>query len=101
MKSMKISLGALSLLSSAVQSFVLPAPTRDCSTFAATLAKTFAGQTTTIVNATLIPANSTSGNEYEYCQVIGKVAYGGNNTLNFQLYLPDATAYTGRFMAVG
>ena len=94
------SLWALVLLFLEVQSFVLPKPTQNCSTFAASLSKSFAGQKITIFNATLVLANSTS-NDYEYCQVVGKVAYGNNDTLNFQVYLPEATAYTGRFMAVG
>lgn len=89
------------LLFSDVDSFVLPKPTQNCSTFAESLAKSFASQKVTIMNSTLIPANSTSSNEHEYCQLVGKVAYTNNDTLNFQVYLPDATAYAGRFMAVG
>lgn len=94
-------LGALALFPN-VQSLALLKPTQDCSsTFILSLARSFSGQPTIILNATLIPANSRGGNEYDYCQVIGKVAYPSNNTLNFQVYLPEATAYTGRFMAVG
>ncbi|KAH8598407.1 tannase and feruloyl esterase [Bisporella sp. PMI_857] len=89
------------LLFSDAQSSVLPKLTQNCSTLTESLAQSFAGKKVTIINTALIPANSTSGNEYEYCQVIGKVAYTSNNTLNFNVYLPDATAYTGRFMAVG
>ena len=99
--SSSVSFWAIALLFSDVQSFVLLKPTQDCFTLTQSLQKSFRGQDTTILNTTLVPANSVSGNNYEYCQVIGKVAYADNNTLNFQVYLPDATAYTGRFMAVG
>lgn len=40
-------------------------------------------------------------NEVAFCQVVGSVAYGGNETLNFQLWLPDTSIYERRFMAVG
>jgi hypothetical protein len=99
--SSSVSRWVIALLLSDVQSFVLLKPTQDCLTLAQSLQKSFTGQDTAILNTTLVPANSISGNKYEYCQVIGKVAYADNNALNFQVYLPDATAYTGRFMAVG
>jgi feruloyl esterase len=99
--SLAISLFAVALLLPHVKSLVLPKPSQDCSIFAKSLVKSFSGQEITIVNSTLVPANSPNKNEYEYCQVIGKVAYASNDTLNFQVYLPDSTAYNGRFMAVG
>ena len=99
--SMIVYVGASALVTSVAQSLVLPKPTQNCSTFAQTISHSFAGQEVTIINSTLVPANSTGSSEFEYCQLYGKIAYAGNNTLNFQVYLPDATAYTGRFMAVG
>lgn len=81
--------------------FVLPNPTQNCSTFAQDYSESVASQNATIINSTLILANSAAGNNFTFCMVFGQVAYEGNNSLNFQLYLPDATAWTGRFVAVG
>jgi hypothetical protein len=89
------------LLTSPAHSFVLPNPTKNCSNFAEAIAKSLAGQQTTIINTTLVPATSTSQNVYEYCLVNAQVAYTRNDTLVFQMFLPDAAAYTGRFLAVG
>jgi hypothetical protein len=96
-----LTVAALSYLFPLAHSFVHPSPTKNCSNFAGAIAKSLAGQQTTIINTTLVPSNSTSKNIYEYCLVNAQVAYTRNDTLVFQMYLPDSAAYTGRFMAVG
>jgi hypothetical protein len=88
-------------LLAAAQSFVLSKPTQNCSTFAQNIQRSFASKKVTISSSTLIASNATSTNEFDYCEVVGKVAYTDNDTLNFLVYLPDVEAYTGRFMAVG
>jgi len=50
--------------------------------------------------------NVTSGtqniyNKYAFCEVEGIVSYGRNSSLHFSVYLPDASSYNGRSMAVG
>lgn len=92
---------ALVALVALAQSLVLPELIQNCSTFAKDFTESMTSQNATIINSTLVPANSAAGNNYTFCKVLGQVAYEGNNTLNFQLYLPEAMAWTGRFMAVG
>lgn len=62
-------------------------------------------------NATPVAASSLSipqasingGNEAAFCRVVGIIPYGpgGNNTLNFELWLPAKSNYDGRYVAVG
>jgi hypothetical protein len=92
---------APAFLSLLAQSFVLPSPTENCSTFTEAISSSLADQQITVINTTLVLSNSTSQNIYEYCLVNAQVAYTKNDTLSFQMYLPDASAWTGRFMAVG
>ncbi|KAF8852697.1 tannase and feruloyl esterase [Acephala macrosclerotiorum] len=100
---MKLSsyMALVALLAALAQSLVLPEPTHNCSTFAQDFTESVASYNATITNSTLVLANSAAGNNYTFCKIFGQVTYEGNNTLNFQLYLPDAPAWTGRFMAVG
>ena len=44
-----------------------------------------------------------TGNKFALCRVTGTIAYGdnGNDTLNFELWLPDKSTYNGRYVAVG
>lgn len=44
-----------------------------------------------------------STNEFPLCRVIGTITYGAknNNTLNFELWLPDTWQYNGRYLSVG
>lgn len=90
------------LLLPSVHSLTLPRSTQDCISFAQTAP---AIQNVTLLNSTLISANNLnlSGtlNSPSFCRVLGQVAYGSNDTLNFQLWLPDPASYNGRFMAVG
>jgi feruloyl esterase len=60
---------------------------------------------TTLMSSVHVPIGamiiSGTANKVAFCQVVGSVAYGGNETLNFELWLPDISIYEGRFMAVG
>ncbi|PVH72277.1 tannase and feruloyl esterase [Cadophora sp. DSE1049] len=100
---MKLSsfLALVALLAALARSLVLPESAQNCFTFAQDFAGSVASQSATLINSTLILANSAAGNNYTFCKIVAQVTYEGNNSLNFQLYLPDATAWTGRFMAVG
>jgi feruloyl esterase len=78
----------------------------DCMTFVQNLSLP---ENTTITNTTHYQphtVNVTSGtqniyNKYAFCAVDGVISYGSNSSLHFSVYLPDATSYNGRFMAVG
>ncbi|OLN85699.1 hypothetical protein CCHL11_08277 [Colletotrichum chlorophyti] len=57
------------------------------------------------VESALVPANSlnVSGvlNAQAFCRVYASVYYPENNTVFFEVWLPAADAYNGRFLAVG
>jgi len=61
----------------------------------------------TLINSTLVAEKSlnisNTFNDFPFCRVIAKIAYGDNNTdtLNFEVWLPEPEDYNGRFMAVG
>ncbi|KAL0571964.1 hypothetical protein V5O48_009990 [Marasmius crinis-equi] len=40
-------------------------------------------------------------NNVAFCRVYGQVPYGDNNTVNFELWLPEADSYRGSYLAVG
>ncbi|KAF7531270.1 hypothetical protein G7054_g9036 [Neopestalotiopsis clavispora] len=75
----------------------------QCSSLAA-CGTTF-GEGVSIINATSIPASglNVSGtlNTVSFCRVFAEVAYGDNDTVGFEVWLPDGTQYNGRFLAVG
>ncbi|CZR52794.1 related to feruloyl esterase B precursor [Phialocephala subalpina] len=100
MKSLAIAV-LIALIATHVKALVLSTPSQNCSTFAQDFAQSVSSQNATIINSTLVPANSAAGNNYTFCKVYGQVAYAGNDTLNFQLYLPEIEMWSGRFMAVG
>jgi hypothetical protein len=58
-----------------------------------------------ILNATYYAANSLNisniFNDIPFCQVYGSISYGSNDSLTFTTWLPDASDYNHRFMAVG
>ncbi|KAH7396073.1 putative feruloyl esterase B precursor [Cadophora sp. MPI-SDFR-AT-0126] len=64
-----------------------------------------------IVSSTYVPAgelvieNTTISNTLSFCQISGKIKYGGETdsefVLNFQLWLPDVGDYNGRYLSVG
>jgi hypothetical protein len=83
------------LLLPSVHSLTIPRNPQDCNAFSQNAPSI---QNVTLINSTLILAYE---NTSSFCKVLGQVAYGSNDTLNFQLWLPDADSYNGRFMAVG
>ncbi|KUI59280.1 hypothetical protein VP1G_06530 [Cytospora mali] len=60
---------------------------------------------TVLMNSTWIPAGAKniSGtlNSVAFCEVFGAVSYPGNNSVIFEVWLPDNKAHNGRFLAVG
>jgi hypothetical protein len=85
--------------------WVLPSPTTNCSSLLLNAVRTLVQHQGTLINSTLVPpdALNISGvtNEIAFCQIFGYVTYGRNETLNFQLWLPDERIYEQRFMAIG
>lgn len=93
-----VATGAVVLVSSYAQAVSLPRYSTCSDLIAKTVASSLASQNCTVISATLIAAN---GSIPEYCNVSASVAYGNGDTLNFDLFLPDAANWNGRFMAVG
>ncbi|KAF2461847.1 putative feruloyl esterase B precursor [Lineolata rhizophorae] len=58
-----------------------------------------------IVSSTHVPANGLNEggkwNTYPFCQVWAYIEYGSGDVVNFQLWLPDAEFYNGKYTAVG
>jgi hypothetical protein len=59
-------------------------------------------------NATAVAAGAlqighVSGNNVSLCRVIGSIEYGskGNDTLNFELWLPEISKYNRRYLSIG
>ncbi|KAG9744673.1 tannase and feruloyl esterase, partial [Aureobasidium melanogenum] len=96
-----VALGALS-----TSNALLTVKNNDCVTFIRNLSLP---ENTTITSTTHHQphtVNVTNGaqniyNKYAFCEVDGTISYGKNSSLHFSVYLPDALAYNGRFMAVG
>lgn len=42
-------------------------------------------------------------NDIEICRIEGSIAYGAekNNTLHFEVWLPESSGYNGRYLSVG
>lgn len=40
-------------------------------------------------------------NAFSFCRLASRLAYGSNDTLNFEVWLPDDTEYNGRYLTVG
>lgn len=58
------------------------------------------------INSTLVDAGSlvidlAGVNNFTFCRVFGKMPYGPNNTLNFEVWLPEQSKYEGRYLSVG
>lgn len=45
--------------------------------------------------------NLTTSNAFTFCRVVGRMPYGPNNTLNFEVWLPEAESYNDRYLSVG
>lgn len=86
-------------------SLALRTSTPDCTSFATSVDLT--EYSATILNSTYHPAQtvnvSTTFNSIPFCEIYGSISYGANNndSLAFALWLPDASHYNNRFLAVG
>jgi feruloyl esterase len=84
-------------------SSVLPRTSQDCSSFASSV--DLSEYNGSVLNATYHSTNSVNitnvFNDIPFCEVYGTIAYGSNDSLVFALWLPDASSYEQRFMAVG
>jgi feruloyl esterase len=82
---------------------VISRGTMDCSALAK--AACLSAYNATITNTTHYAIGELdvvgTQNQVPLCEVHASVRYGTNSTLNFALWLPDATEYSSRFMAVG
>lgn len=96
-----MSMIALSSIFSLAEASILRNPALACSS----LVEHGANIGANIQSATLIPSGglnvSNVLNNISFCQVVANVPYAPNDTLSFQLWLPDESIYQGRFMAVG
>ncbi|KAH0029349.1 tannase and feruloyl esterase, partial [Aureobasidium melanogenum] len=103
---MKFCTTLVTLGAHSISNALLTVKNNDCVTFIRNLSLP---ENTTITNTTHHQphtVNVTSGaqniyNKYAFCEVDGIISYGKNSSLHFSVYLPDALAYNGRFMAVG
>ncbi|KAI1101942.1 feruloyl esterase [Jackrogersella minutella] len=78
---------------------------RECSRFAASIHNTGDIGDVAILNSSHIPESSVnvSGtlNTIPLCRLFGKVPYPKNNSVIFELWLPTAVKFNGRFLVVG
>ncbi|KAI0884285.1 feruloyl esterase [Annulohypoxylon maeteangense] len=81
-----------------------PWQAEECSKFASSFSKT-SDIGRSILNATHIPVKAVniSGtlNTLPLCRLFGQVPYPQNNSVIFELWLPAAEKYNGRFLVVG
>jgi hypothetical protein len=93
------------LLAFATSSITAPAPNKSCLSLTDDTQHLLQTFRATLESSTPIPIGgmvvSGVSNRVAFCEVVASVGYGGNETLNFQLWLPDTSIYEGRFMAVG
>ena len=55
-----------------------------------------------LVNISAVAAqNVTATNAVSFCRVEGKIPYGANSTLNFEVWLPEGKSYNDRYLSVG
>ncbi|KAK6951659.1 hypothetical protein Daesc_006182 [Daldinia eschscholtzii] len=80
-----------------------PWKVQDCSKFASSVRGI--GNGVTILNSSYVPENtlniSSKFNELPLCRLFAKAPYPRNNSVIFELLLPAAEKYNGRFLAVG
>lgn len=95
----------LSILAICSGTLASPKPTASCSSVVKDARNLLRGWDTTVHSAAAVAAAAMTvsgvSNEAPFCRVVASIAYGGNETLNFELWLPENNAYGGRFMAVG
>lgn len=93
-------------LTRAVPTYISPAPqeTSDCASFAASLPLP---ANVTLLSSSSLPQNAFSNpnfagtNSITFCRVVGEAPYAVNDTVGFELWLPENGAYNGRYVAVG
>lgn len=81
----------------------------DPCTHVPALAKQIAGISVTSASWTsrneLVLSGSSTGaalpNQYAFCRVKGHIEYSGNNSLAFELWLPEQDSYNERFLVAG
>lgn len=85
-----------------------PSRSTPCSSFAHSLGASPNFAITTIISvskgAFTTPTsgrNTTVSNTDPFCRITGKIPYGFNSTLGFEVWLPAPEAYNGRFLAIG
>ncbi|KAH7069862.1 putative feruloyl esterase B precursor [Paraphoma chrysanthemicola] len=55
-----------------------------------------------IANISAVAAqNLTETNTASFCRILGQIPYGPNNTLNFEVWLPEAENYNERYLSIG
>lgn len=75
----------------------------DCANFASSVQSLPIGSE--ILNATFYSSNSLNisnvFNSIPICRVYGQVGYAGNNSVTYEVWLPETGSYNGRFVVVG
>ncbi|KAI1138599.1 feruloyl esterase [Hypoxylon sp. FL0543] len=78
---------------------------KECSEFATSVSRIGGTLGRVILNSSHVPEKSINidgtVNAIPLCRLFGKVPYAGNNSVIFELWLPAADSYTGRFVVVG
>jgi hypothetical protein len=54
-----------------------------------------------VVAGALQLESMTGVNNVTFCRVRGLMPYGGNNTLNYEVWLPEKSKYNRRYLSVG
>ncbi|OTA99659.1 hypothetical protein M426DRAFT_67369 [Hypoxylon sp. CI-4A] len=103
-KGLFLVLGNLFAIAVQASNSTTPWRIEDCSKFADSLSG-IGDSEAKILNASYVPENSTefSGipNAVSLCRLFGQVSYTKNSSVAFELWLPAADKYNGRFLAVG
>ncbi|KAF3064991.1 hypothetical protein GL218_02558 [Daldinia childiae] len=98
-----ILLGSLFIIASHASDSDASWKVEDCSKFVSSLQGI--GDGVTILNSSYIPENTLNitekSNAYPLCRLFGKALYPENNSVIFELWLPTAEKYNGRFLVVG
>lgn len=93
----------ISILSSAaIATSIVRRHIVDCESL---VSEKFQGNDINILNATSIAAGMLTidevSNTISFCRVFAVTPYPANNTLVYEVWLPDDVDYNGRFLAVG
>lgn len=78
---------------------------QDTSQCAALVVDAVGGSNSGILNATSIAAGDFSidgvNNTVPFCRIFAVEIYGANNSLLYEVWLPDSTVYNGRYVSNG